>query len=92
MHPIRVIRQPLITEKCTWQGENRNRYSFAVDPKATKPQIRKAIESLYKVRVVKVATQVRKGKMSRNRYGYTRESDWKRATVQLHPDDRIELF
>ncbi len=87
-----VIKRPLITEKSTWEGESRNRYSFQVVMGASKPQIRQAVETLYKVRVVKVSTQVRKGRTYRTRYGITNSGDWKKATVQLHPDDRIDLF
>lgn len=92
MHATEIIKRPLITEKSTWEGESRNRYSFQVAALARKPQIKRAIEELYKVRVVKVSTQVRKGSYFRTRFGPAREADWKRATVQLHPDDRIELF
>ena len=92
MEPTTVIKKPLITEKSTWEGESRNRYSFEVDMNARKEHIKQAVEALYKVRVVKVATQVRKGKYFRTRFGPARTADWKRATVQLHEDDRIELF
>jgi ribosomal protein L23 len=44
------------------------------------------------VRVVKVATQIRKGKYFRTKFGQAKTGNWKRATVQLHSDDRIELF
>jgi len=92
MHPTQVLKRPLITEKCTWENEARNRYSFVVNNKARKPQIKAAVESLYDVRVVKVSTQVRKGKYRRTRFGQAKTSDWKRATVQLHAEDRIELI
>jgi large subunit ribosomal protein L23 len=92
MQAIHVIKRPLITEKSTWESGARNRYSFEVAPEARKPQIKQAIEELYKVRVQKVSTQMRKGKTRRTKFGVSEGSDWKRATVQLHPDDRIELF
>ena len=92
MHPTQVLKRPLITEKCTWENEARNRYSFVVNNKARKPQIKAAVESLYDVRGVKVSTQVRKGKYRRTRFGQAKTSDWKRATVQLHAEDRIELI
>jgi len=50
------------------------------------------VQKLYKVRVVKVATQNRPGKYRRTRFGVGRTSHWKRATVQLHEEDRIDLF
>ncbi len=92
MHATDIIKRPLVTEKTAWEGESRNRYSFKVASTARKPQIKKAIEELYSVRVVAVSTQVRKGRYFRTRFGAAKEADWKRATVQLHPDDRIELF
>lgn len=92
MEAIHVIKRPLITEKSTWESADRNRYSFEVAMEARKAQIKEAIEALYNVRVAKVATQVRKGRTRRTRYGVVEPTGWKRATVQLHPDDRIELF
>ena len=87
-----IIKKPLITEKSTWEGNSRNRYSFLVDLHAHKPQIRGAIEALYGVRVEKVTTQVRKGKYFRTKFGPAKSSNWKKAIVQLHSEDRIELF
>ena len=92
LHATQIIKRPLITEKGTWEGEHYNRYSFEVHFRASKPQIRRAIEEIYEVRVTKVATQVRKGKYLRTRFGTGKTSNWKRATVQVHSDDRIELF
>ena len=92
LHCTQVIKKPLITEKCTFQGDQQNRFSFEVHFKATKPQIKRAIEELYKVRVRKVATQIRKGKYLRTRFGTGKTSKWKRATVEVHPEDRIDLF
>ena len=87
-----IVKKPLITEKSTWESGDRNRYSFEVAMKARKPQIKAAIEKLYGVRVERVATQIRKGKYFRTRFGPAKSSDWKKATVQLHEEDRIELF
>jgi len=92
MEATTVIKRPLITEKSTTESAERNRYAFEVDMRARKPQIKAAVESLYGVRVAKVATQVRKGKYFRTRFGPAKTSNWKRATVQLHEEDRIELF
>lgn len=92
MDPIHIVKKPLITEKSTWESNARNRYSFEVATTARKPEIKQAVEALYSVRVTSVSTQTRKGKVSRNRYGVFQAGNWKRAIVQLHPDDRIELF
>jgi large subunit ribosomal protein L23 len=87
-----IVKRPLITEKSAWEGTARNRYSFVVDIKATKDQIKRAIGELYKVRVQRVSTQVRKGKAFRTRHGESNTGDFKKAVVQLHPDDKIEVI
>ena len=92
MNAIDVIKQPLITEKSTWESGRHNRYAFQVNRDANKHQIASAIQELYGVRVAKVRTQWRKGKYFRTRFGPSRKPDWKKATVQLEGDDRIDLF
>lgn len=91
MHPTTVIRKPLLTEKATMDAEMNNRYAFEVDQRATKHQIRTAVEVLYNVRVQSVATQRRNGASRRLRYGWVTSGVVKRALVKLHPEDRIEL-
>ena len=81
MESTTVIRKPLVTEKATFESSAFNRYAFEVDRRATKPQIKRAVEDLYDVRVTKVATQVRKGQLKRNRFGYWKTSGMKRAVV-----------
>ncbi len=92
MEPTNVIKKPLITEKSAWETEARGRYSFEVDMRARKPQIKAAIESIYGVKVARVSTQIRKGQYFRTKFGPAKTANWKRATVQLTGDDRIELF
>jgi large subunit ribosomal protein L23 len=92
MEPVYVIKKPLITEKSTFAMNERKQYSFQVDPRANKQDIKRAVESAYGVRVVGVTTQVRKGKSRRMRYGLVQEPSTKKATVRLHPDDTIDLF
>ena len=89
-----IILRPLITEKGTHQSthEHHNAYSFQVNLWATKPQIKHAIEELFNVRVEKVRTQMRQGKLRRYRFRYGRLASWKKAVVKLHPDDKIEFF
>ena len=70
----------------------RNRYAFKVDTRADKGQIKRALESIYGIRVLSVATQNRPGKVRRYKYGHVKSSPTKRAIVRIHPDDRIELF
>jgi len=103
VHSTYIIKRPLVTEKGTWEATHErskgkkagmplNRYSFKVALRARKDEIKAAVEDLYNVRVAKVRTQVRKGKYTRTRFGVGKTATWKRATVELHPDDRIELF
>lgn len=92
MHPMYVIKRPLLTEKSTEAMNTGGHYTFEVDRTATKTDVKKAIESLYGVRVHDVNTQVRKGKERRMRFGWVSEKVTKKATVRLHPEDTIELF
>jgi large subunit ribosomal protein L23 len=86
-----LVRRPLITEKATMLLEN-NQYTFEVDPRANKPQIKEAIESLFNVTVVGVSTQnpPRKKKRVGRFAGF--KPLYKRAVVTLAPGDSITLF
>ena len=92
LEPHHVVIRPLVTEKGTQQSERFNAYSFAVNPLATKTDIRRAVQALWDVRVVRVRTQNRRGKPRRHRasFGYTKR--WKKAVVELYADDRISFF
>jgi len=92
MEVTTIIKKPLVTEKTTFNATANNRYAFEVDQRASKGQIKRAVEDIYGVRVLSVATQVRKGRMRRNRMGWFRVGSEKRAVVKLHAEDRIELF
>lgn len=92
MNSTTVIRRPLITEKNTALSADFNRFGFEVDPRATKDQIKRAVQELYGVRVLGVATQNRRGETRRNRFGTFIKGQHKRAIVKIHPDDKIELF
>ncbi len=87
-----VIKHPLLSEKSTFGMNEQKRYSFLVDRRATKTDIRAAVQQIYKVRVAGVNTQVRKGKSRRLKYGTVEEATTKKAVVRLHPADTIELF
>lgn len=92
LHPLEVIRRPLITEKGTRLGTE-NKYLFEVHPWANKQQIREAVAAAFNVRVVKVNVVNMKGKPRRSRRGSTfHESDWKKAIVTLAEGDKLELF
>lgn len=86
-----VIRKPLLTEKST-MGMEEGQYVFEVDRRASKTEIKDAIERSYGVKVVSVNTQVRKGRTRRNRFGYFDEGKTKKATVRVKEGQVIELF
>ena len=92
MDKTNIIIKPLITEKSTHQQNTRNAYAFQVARAATKPQIRKAVEKLYEVKVIDVRTINRKGKPRRTRYKMTHTGHTRRAIVVLDENSRIELF
>ena len=92
LHETEIIRKPLISEKSTFLANVRNAYRFEVDRKADKPQIKAAIEKLYNVKVLAVRTVNVEGKTRRTRTGFKKTSEWKKAIVQLHPDNKIDLF
>jgi large subunit ribosomal protein L23 len=89
--PYEIIVRPLITEKNT-NLMVYNKYSFEVLRAASKPEIKRAIETIFNVSVEHVHTMNVRGKLKRRgrEMGYTRE--WKKAIVTLVPGDRIEIF
>jgi large subunit ribosomal protein L23 len=86
-----IIRRPLVTEKATLLLEN-NQYTFEVDPRADKPQIKAAIEELFSVKVVGISTQNPPRKKRRVGKFAGFRSQYKRAVVTLAPGDSITLF
>lgn len=92
MHSTHVIKRPLLSEKSTFGMNEQNRYSFEVDPRATKVDIRKAVEELYKVSVVKVNTSVRVSGQRRVKFGVMGGDKTKKATVSIKEGQKIELF
>lgn len=92
MEAVYVIKRPTVTEKGTWAMNELNRYSFEVNPRASKTDIKKAIEELYKVKVEKINTQIRKGRQRRMKYGLTETATVKTAVVRLKEGNKIELF
>ena len=85
-----IIVAPLITEKSTLVSEA-NQVIFKVAPKATKPQIKAAVESLFKVKVKAVNTLVHKGKVKTFRGRTGKQSNVKKAIVTLEEGHTIDL-
>lgn len=85
-----VIVSPVVTEKATMASEH-NKVVFKVDGRATKPQIKEAVEKLFDVKVKSVNTLVRKGKSKAFRGTFGTQSDSKRAIVTLEEGHRIDV-
>ncbi|MBN1987408.1 MAG: 50S ribosomal protein L23 [Prolixibacteraceae bacterium] len=93
---MEILIKPLVTEKMTELGDRFNRYGFVVDRRATKPQIKKAVETLYNVSVESVNTMIYGGKI-KSRYtkggiitGKT--ASYKKAVVTLAEGDSIDFY
>ena len=85
-----IIVAPVVTEKATMASEH-NKVVFKVASKATKPQIKEAVEKLFDVKVKSVNTLVRKGKFKRARGMAGYQSDVKKAIVTLAEGHRIDV-
>ena len=92
MNTYSVLRRPILTEKTTRGMEQQNAYVFEVAPDANKLLVRKAIEELFSVKVVKVNMRNRRGKLKRigRSIGYTK--DHKEAIVTLRPGDKLDIY
>ena len=92
-NPYYIIKAPIITEESTLQRDVKKHYTFRVDPRANKRQIRDAIEQVFNVKVVSVNTMNYDGKQA-GRRGRTRPGfrpNWKKAIITLRPGDEIEI-
>ena len=91
MQSMHVIRRPLLSEKANSQMES-GRYTFEVDVRATKTQIKAAIKELYKVDAVKINTSLHETRMRPSKFGMIGGDFSKKATVRLKDGQAIELF
>jgi large subunit ribosomal protein L23 len=87
-----IIQAPILTEKGTDDTADRNAYHFRVPVDANKIEIRRAVERLFKVKVVRVNTLRVQGKVRRRGYSAGRTPDWKKAMVTLREGDTIEIL
>jgi large subunit ribosomal protein L23 len=94
VHPYEILRRPVITEKSNFQSDILGQYTFEVDRRANKQQIKDAVEAVFGVTVERVRVINMPAKRVR-RYGrreVVRKSGWKKAIVTLASGDRIEFF
>jgi large subunit ribosomal protein L23 len=91
MDPRQVILEPVVSEK-SYALMAEGKYTFRVDDRVHKTQIREAVEKIFNVGVVEVRTVKMPSKPKRRGMHSGRTRSWKKAIVQLAPGDRIELF
>lgn len=89
---MHVLLEPRITEKSTLVGDKYNQFVFKVAKKATKLEIKQAVEMLFKVEVDSVRVVSVPGKLKTYRYTVGRRSDWKKAYVKLKPGFEIDFM
>jgi large subunit ribosomal protein L23 len=92
MNEYDIVIKPIITEKSSLLKEASNQYVFQVGKAANKIQVRKAVEKLFKVKVVSVQIANLEGKKKRLGKFQGKKPDWKKAIVKLSPKDKISIF
>ncbi len=90
-NPYHILTKPLLTERSTMLKEKYNQYVFEVTPSASKPEIKRAVEQLFKVKVEKVRTMNVLGQEKRMGRSIGKRSDWKKAIVTLGNGQKIDL-
>jgi large subunit ribosomal protein L23 len=88
---FQVLVGPHVSEKAAIVADNANQYVFKVAIDATKSEIKKSVEQLFKVKVDNVNTLKVKGKVKRNRYGFSTKPTWKKAYVRLEQGQDIDF-
>ncbi len=88
---FQVLEGPHVSEKAAVVADTNNQYVFRVALDATKAEIKKSVEQLFKVKVENVSTLKVKGKVKRNRFGYSTKPTWKKAYVRLEQGQDIDF-
>jgi len=88
----RILKRPLVTEKGYKLRQENNVYTFEVDRKATKSEIKKAVEELFSVQVLDVHTVLVRGKVKRWRMQVGKRRNWKKAYVKIAPGQSIPIL
>ncbi len=87
-----ILRKPIVTEKSLALKEARRTLCFRVDRDATKPEIKQAVQTLFKVKVDSVRTAVFSGKLRRRGRLFGYRSEWKKAYVTLKSGEKVPEF
>ncbi len=90
--PRDIIIEPVVSEKSYDLIDRHNTYTFLVDRRANKTEIKEAIAEIFGVKVLSVNTMNRKGKRKRTGWVMGKRADTKRALVKLADGDTIDLF
>jgi large subunit ribosomal protein L23 len=90
--PQDIIKAPLISEKGSLLAESTNQVLFKVRPDANKIEVKHAVETLFKVKVVQVRMARYLGKIRRVGKSFGRRPEWKKAYVTLRDGDKIDFF
>jgi large subunit ribosomal protein L23 len=90
--PRDIIFSPVVSEKSYDLIEDSNTYTFVVDPRANKTEIKQAVQAIFGVKVTSVNTLNRRGKQKRTGWVVGRRKNTKRALVKLAPDNSIDIF
>jgi large subunit ribosomal protein L23 len=88
---FQVLLGPHVSEKAAIVAELSNQYVFRVAGDATKHEVKKAVEQLFKVSVSDVQTLNVKGKLKRNKFGFSKRPSWKKAYVRLAQGQEIDF-
>jgi large subunit ribosomal protein L23 len=88
---FQVLLGPHVSEKAAVVADANNQYVFRVAVDATKLEVKKAVEKLFKVNVADVQTLRVKGKVKRNRFGFSKKPGWKKAYVRLEQGQDIDF-
>ncbi len=91
-NPRDIIFEPIVSEKSYDLIEDANTYTFVVDRRANKTEIKQAVATIFDVHVLSVNTMNRKGKLKRTGYVLGKRKDTKRALVKLADGDKIDIF
>ncbi len=90
-NPRDILIKPIVSEK-SYSLMDEGKYTFEVDPRSNKTEIKIAVEQVFSVKVASVNTLNRKGKSRRTRYGLGKRKDVKRAIVTLVAGEAIDVF
>lgn len=91
-NPRDIIIEPVVSEKSYDLIEHQNTYTFLVDPRSNKTEVKQAVQAIFAVDVLRVNTQNRQGKVKRTGYQIGKRKNVKRALVTLAEGQSIDLF